>query len=379
MKALVLSADWKPKPGSTVTPEQEEARLAQGNLVWHNPTMAVGERPDPVISHEHEVLIRNRACGVCGSDIHMFRPDGDGYLDLPAKARAPIAIGHEYSGEVVEVGAAVTRVKPGDLVAVEAQVGLRPLPVLPARVGQQLRVHHRPRLRARRRHGDPVRRARAQLLAADRRRRALRRSHRVRRRGPRRADQRRLQRHRQPGRRLPPRRHRRRVRLRADRPRGRRARGRARGRARARRRADGAQAGARRRARCERVLRSALRRRRGVAAGADRRRRRGHGGRRQRRRPARAAHGPVVARDRRQDRVDRGQHAAGPAGHPGADVPLGVDALHARAPRRRLPRRHRAARRGPARPDADDHGPLRRSTTAWPLWSRPPRARTRRS
>jgi threonine dehydrogenase-like Zn-dependent dehydrogenase len=122
MKALVLSADWKPKPGFAVTPAQEAAQLAQGNMVWHNPRMAVGSRPDPVISHDHEVLIRNRACGVCGSDIHMFKPDGDGYLDLPAKARAPIAIGHEYGGEVVEVGAAVTRVKPGDLVAVEAQV-----------------------------------------------------------------------------------------------------------------------------------------------------------------------------------------------------------------------------------------------------------------
>ena len=122
MKGLVLSADWKPKPGYAVTPAQEEARLAQGNMVWHNPRFAVAERPDPVISHDHEVLIRNRACGVCGSDIHMFVPDQDGYLNLPAGVRLPIAIGHEYSGEVVEVGAAVTRVKPGDLVAVEAQV-----------------------------------------------------------------------------------------------------------------------------------------------------------------------------------------------------------------------------------------------------------------
>jgi threonine dehydrogenase-like Zn-dependent dehydrogenase len=122
MKALVLSADWKPKPGYEVTPEQEDARLGQGNLVWHNPTMSVGERPAPAITGDHDVLIRNRACGVCGSDIHMYVPDADGYLDLPAKARTPIAIGHEYSGEVVEVGAAVTRVKPGDLVAVEAQV-----------------------------------------------------------------------------------------------------------------------------------------------------------------------------------------------------------------------------------------------------------------
>src|SRR4051795_3233237 len=122
MKGLVLSADWKPKAGYAVTAGMEAARLGQGNLVWHNPSMAVGERPDPAISHEHEVLIRNRACGVCGSDIHMFKPDADGYLDLPAKARTPIAIGHEYAGEVVEVSAAVTRVKPGDLVAVEAQV-----------------------------------------------------------------------------------------------------------------------------------------------------------------------------------------------------------------------------------------------------------------
>jgi hypothetical protein len=87
--------------------------------------MAVGERPDPVISSAHDVLIRNRACGVCGSDIHMYVPDKDGYLDLPAKARTPIAIGHEYGGEVIDVGAAVTRVKPGDMVAVEAQVNCR--------------------------------------------------------------------------------------------------------------------------------------------------------------------------------------------------------------------------------------------------------------
>ena len=122
MKALVLTGDWQPKAGFEVTPAQEEARLAQGNMVWRNPTMSVGERPDPAISHENEVLIRNSACGICGSDIHMFVPDEDGYLDMPAKAHLPVAIGHEYSGEVIEVGAAVTRVKPGDLVAVEAQV-----------------------------------------------------------------------------------------------------------------------------------------------------------------------------------------------------------------------------------------------------------------
>jgi threonine dehydrogenase-like Zn-dependent dehydrogenase len=122
MKGLVLTAEWTPKEGYPLTGAQERDRIAQGNMVWKNPSMALGERPDPVLAGEHDVVIRNRACGICGSDIHMFVPDADGYLDLPAKAHVPIAIGHEYSGEVVEVGAAVTRVRPGDLVAVEAQV-----------------------------------------------------------------------------------------------------------------------------------------------------------------------------------------------------------------------------------------------------------------
>ena len=64
MKALVLTAEWEPKEGYNVTAEQEDACLAQGNLVWHTPSMSVGERPDPAISNDHEVLIRNRACGM---------------------------------------------------------------------------------------------------------------------------------------------------------------------------------------------------------------------------------------------------------------------------------------------------------------------------
>jgi len=123
MKALVLSAEWAPKDGYEVTPEEERSRRARlGTMVWKNPTVAVGERPDPVLSSDHHVIVRNRACGVCGSDVHLFTPTPDGYLNQPHFARAPIALGHEFAGEVVEVGAAVTRVKPGDLVAVEGQV-----------------------------------------------------------------------------------------------------------------------------------------------------------------------------------------------------------------------------------------------------------------
>jgi threonine dehydrogenase-like Zn-dependent dehydrogenase len=123
MKGLVLTAEWQPKDGYEVTPAEERSRRVRlGNMVWKNPTIAVGDRPDPTIESPHDVIIRNRACGICGTDIHLFVPDDDGYLNLPYISRVPIAIGHEYAGEVVEVGAAVTRVKPGDVVAVEAQV-----------------------------------------------------------------------------------------------------------------------------------------------------------------------------------------------------------------------------------------------------------------
>jgi threonine dehydrogenase-like Zn-dependent dehydrogenase len=123
MKGLVISAEWKPKDGYQVTLEEEHSGMVRrGNMVLHNPTLAVADRPDPVLASDHDVIVRDVACGICGADIHLTKPDADGYLNMPAPFRVPIAIGHEYAGEVVEVGSAVTRVKPGDMVAVEAQV-----------------------------------------------------------------------------------------------------------------------------------------------------------------------------------------------------------------------------------------------------------------
>lgn len=52
--------------------------------------------------------VRVRACGVCGTDLHFLRD-----------SREWVALGHEIAAEVVETGAEVTRVKPGDRVIVE--------------------------------------------------------------------------------------------------------------------------------------------------------------------------------------------------------------------------------------------------------------------
>ena len=62
----------------------------------------------------HEVRVRVRAGGICGSDLHYFNHGGFGAV----RVRAPMVLGHEVAGEVEAVGASVTRVRPGDLVAV---------------------------------------------------------------------------------------------------------------------------------------------------------------------------------------------------------------------------------------------------------------------
>lgn len=59
---------------------------------------------------DREVLVRMRAAGVCHSDLHTLR----GQL----RATPPLVLGHEGAGVVEAVGAAVTRVKPGDHVMI---------------------------------------------------------------------------------------------------------------------------------------------------------------------------------------------------------------------------------------------------------------------
>jgi 2-desacetyl-2-hydroxyethyl bacteriochlorophyllide A dehydrogenase len=58
-----------------------------------------------------EVLVRVRASGLCGTDDRIWSGD--------RPVRYPLILGHEFIGEVVEVGDGVSRVRPGDRVAIE--------------------------------------------------------------------------------------------------------------------------------------------------------------------------------------------------------------------------------------------------------------------
>ncbi|QCR45114.1 L-threonine 3-dehydrogenase [Curtobacterium sp. SGAir0471] len=81
------------------------------------PGLVMTDRPVPVPT-EDEVLVRVLRTGICGTDLHIQRWD-----DWAASAvAAPLVPGHEFSGEVVEVGAAVRDVAVGDLVSGEGHI-----------------------------------------------------------------------------------------------------------------------------------------------------------------------------------------------------------------------------------------------------------------
>ena len=121
MKALRLEADWDPRPGAVATldPADVSARVARrGNQIWRNPRISVATLPNPSPGAD-DVVIRVRACGICGSDFHFVESDADGYMLYPGLVRTPVVTGHEFAGVVEAVGPAVRDFSPGDLVCAE--------------------------------------------------------------------------------------------------------------------------------------------------------------------------------------------------------------------------------------------------------------------
>src|SRR5690348_11909568 len=73
--------------------------------------LRVEEVPDPKILNPRDAIVRITSTAICGSDLHIY----DGYI--PTMERGDI-LGHEFMGEVVEVGSGVKSLRPGDRVVV---------------------------------------------------------------------------------------------------------------------------------------------------------------------------------------------------------------------------------------------------------------------
>ena len=122
MKALVLDAKWEPRPDYKVSDwEKQTGKAITGSSIWRHPKLEVRTVPDPKPGPD-EVLLKIKACGVCGSDIHFYERDKDDYILYPGLTKFPTTTGHEFSGEVVEVGKNVKGLKVGDMVTAEEMI-----------------------------------------------------------------------------------------------------------------------------------------------------------------------------------------------------------------------------------------------------------------
>ncbi|MFN3886839.1 MAG: zinc-dependent alcohol dehydrogenase [Aquabacterium sp.] len=81
-------------------------------LCWHGKKdIRFDTVPDPIIEHPRDAIIKVSSCAICGSDLHLY----DGFM--PGMKHGDI-MGHEFMGEVVEVGHENKRLKKGDRVVV---------------------------------------------------------------------------------------------------------------------------------------------------------------------------------------------------------------------------------------------------------------------
>lgn len=120
VKAFYVEAEWAPREGYQLSKrERETKRAARGNSVWKNIRGSVIDRPKPMIG-PNQVLIKVGAAGICGTDAHLLQKDEMAYTKYDGHSKYPIITGHEFSGEVIEIGKNVKRLKVGDLVGIES-------------------------------------------------------------------------------------------------------------------------------------------------------------------------------------------------------------------------------------------------------------------
>ncbi|MCJ7647251.1 MAG: alcohol dehydrogenase catalytic domain-containing protein [Candidatus Lokiarchaeota archaeon] len=128
MKAIQLTAKWAPKSSFKLGSKDIDGKLTYlGSQVWRDPIVKVIEKEKPRIK-PNEVLIRVKRCGICGSDVHMNQAYENGYIYYPGLTAFPVTLGHEFAGEIVEVGSQAIskrtgkKYEKGDPVTVEEMV-----------------------------------------------------------------------------------------------------------------------------------------------------------------------------------------------------------------------------------------------------------------
>ena len=104
MKAVRMYADWDPRPGFKLGAKDIEGRQTYlSSRVWRHSKLRIEEVgvPEP---KGNQVLLQVKACGICGTDVHLAQTDGEGYMLYPGLTGFPCTLGHELSGTVAAAG-----------------------------------------------------------------------------------------------------------------------------------------------------------------------------------------------------------------------------------------------------------------------------------
>ena len=83
-------------------------------LVWHKNTIELIERPYPQIIHPRDAIVKVKLSSICTSDLHII----DGFVP---KAKDGIVLGHEFVGEIAEVGGDIKNLRIGDRVSANCE------------------------------------------------------------------------------------------------------------------------------------------------------------------------------------------------------------------------------------------------------------------
>jgi len=92
--------------------------------IRREPGLDLVEVPIPQLNAD-EVLVKVEATAICGSDMHFYH--WDEYAQ--GRIKPPLTIGHEFAGEIVEIGKAVSDYKVGDYVAADSHIACGVCPV----------------------------------------------------------------------------------------------------------------------------------------------------------------------------------------------------------------------------------------------------------
>jgi threonine 3-dehydrogenase len=81
------------------------------------------EVPVPQIENDDEVIVKVKKAAICGTDVHIYQWNDWAAETVPKMfKRLPRIMGHEFCGEVIEIGKAVRKIKVGDRVAGETHI-----------------------------------------------------------------------------------------------------------------------------------------------------------------------------------------------------------------------------------------------------------------